>query len=75
MNEELNPLQRIVDDLDNPIKFIQPNISAAEAQYLLKALDYLAISSEEKPGLIENRYHDSLESKMIDIISYAPEDE
>lgn len=75
MANEENPLQKYVDALDNPKKFVQPNISPTEAQYLLKALDYLEITGKDSPGLIETQYHNSLEAKLVDIISYAPEDE
>ena len=75
MTEEINPLQKYVDALDNPEEFIQPRISPTLAQYILKALDYLEITETNQPGLVERENHDVAESIMIDILSYAPEDE
>ena len=72
---EENPLQKYVDAIDNPKEFIQPNISPALAQYIVKALDYLAIAATTQPDLIEPKYHDRAESIMVDIICLAPEDE
>jgi uncharacterized protein YeeX (DUF496 family) len=64
-----NPLQKHVDAIDNPQEYVQPNISVDEGQYLLKALDYLAIRAEE---YVERPIHDELEEKMTDIILEAP---
>jgi uncharacterized protein YeeX (DUF496 family) len=64
-----NPLQKHVDAIDNPQEYVQPNISVDEGQYLLKALDYLAIRAEE---YVERPLHDELEEKMTDIILEAP---
>ena len=75
MTEKENPLQKYVDALDNPKEFVQPDITPALAQYVLKALDYLEITGASQPGLVEREHHDAAESIMIDIISYAPEDE
>jgi hypothetical protein len=72
---EDNPLQKYVDAIDNPKEFVQPNISPALAQYIVKALDYLAIAATTQPDLIEPKYHDRAESIMVDIICLAPEDE
>jgi hypothetical protein len=72
---EDNPLQKHVDAIDNPKEFVQPNISPALAQYIVKALDYLAIAATTQPDLIEPKYHDRAESIMVDIICLAPEDE
>jgi hypothetical protein len=72
---ENNPLQKYVDAIDNPKEFVQPNISPALAQYIVKALDYLAIAAITQPDLIEPKYHDRAESIMVDIICLAPEDE
>ena len=52
-----------------------PVITPALAQYVLKALDYLEITGASQPGLVDREHHDAAESIMIDIISYAPEDE
>lgn len=75
MTDEENPLQKYLDALDNPKAFVQPVITPALAQYVLKALDYLEITGAAQPGLVEREHHDVAESIMIDIISYAPEDE
>jgi len=44
MTSDENPLQKYVDALDGPNEFVQPVITPALAQYVLKALDYLEIS-------------------------------
>lgn len=75
MTSDENPLQKYVDALDGPKEFVQPVITPALAQYVLKALDYLEISGASQQGLVEREHHDAAESIMIDIISYAPEDE
>lgn len=72
---EENPLKKYLDAIDNPKEFIQPNISPKLAQYIVKALDYLEITGANQPGLVEREQHDLAESMMIDIISYAPENE
>lgn len=72
---EENPLQKYVEAIDNPKEFVQPNISPALAQYIVKALDYLAIAASTQPDLIEPKYHDRAESIMVDILCLAPEDE
>lgn len=75
MAEKENPLKKYVDAFDNKNDFDQPKINPALAQYVLKALDYLEITGTSHPELIERELHDRAESIMIDIISYAPEDE
>lgn len=75
MAEEENPLKKYVEEIDNLKKFEQPEISPAQAQYVLKALDYLEITGEGQPGLVEPEHHDAIETAMINIISYAPDDE
>ena len=75
MTEEVNPLHKYVDARDNPEEFIEPRISPSLAQYFLKALDYFEITGTNQPGLVERENHDVAESIMIDILSYAPEDE
>lgn len=72
---EENPLQKYADAIDNQKEFVQPKISPALAQYIVKALDYLAITATKQPDLIEPKYHDRAESIMVDIICLAPEDE
>ena len=64
-----NPLQQHVDNIDNPEEYVPPSLSVAEGQYLLKALDYLAIRAEE---YVERPLHDELEEKMTDVILEAP---
>ena len=75
MTEEANPLQKYVDALDAQKNYVQPTITPELAQYILKALDYLEITAVNQPGLVEREQHDLAESMMIDIISYAPENE
>jgi hypothetical protein len=75
VTEDRNPLQKYIDALDIPKHFVQPVITPALAQYVLKALDYLEITGASQPGLVERVHHDMAESIMIDIISDAPEDE
>lgn len=65
-----NPLQKYVNNIDNPQEYVQPLLSTEEGQYLLKALDYLAIRAEE---YVERPLHDELEEKMTDIILEAPD--
>lgn len=64
-----NPLQKYVDAIDTAEEYVQPPLSTEEGQYLLKALDYLAIRAEE---YVERPLHDELEQKMTDIILEAP---
>lgn len=70
-----NPLQKYVDQLDKP--YVQKPLTPRVAQYILKALDYLHIYSQKNnsPALVEQPLHDQTEADMIDIISYAPEEE
>jgi len=75
MNDEVNPLQKYVDALDAQEDFVQPTITPGLAQYILKALDYLEITGANQPELVEREQHDLAESIMIDIISYAPEND
>jgi hypothetical protein len=75
MSDDDNPLQKYADAWDDPDKFIQPRISPELAQYILKALDCLEISSKEDPSRVERKFHDHAEALLIDIISDAPEDD
>lgn len=75
MSEEDNPLQKYVDAWDDPDRYIQPRVSPQLAQYLLKALDYLEISSKSEPALVERGLHDHAEALLIDVISDAPEND
>ena len=70
-----NPLQKYVDELD--AAYVQPPLTAEGGQYLLKALDYLAIYSEKnsQPELVEQPRHDDLEEMMTGVIMYAPEED
>lgn len=72
---EENPLQKYVEAIDNPKEFVQPSISPALAQYIVKALDYLAITASTQPDLIEPKHHEVAEAIMVDIICLAPENE
>lgn len=71
-----NPLQKYADAFDKIAKFVQPPLKAMEGQYLLKALDYLAIHARihEQPALVEQPMHDNLEAYVLDVISYGPEE-
>ena len=73
-NNEINPLQKYVDALDNKAPFTPPTINPTEAQYLLKALDFLQIWSNEHENQVEQPIHDELEGKLTDIILEAPEE-
>lgn len=73
-NEEVNPLQKYVEALDNPTPFIPPVINPTQAQYVIKALDYLKIWSQEHDDVVEQPLHDQLEEIMVDIVALAPED-
>jgi hypothetical protein len=64
-----NPLQKYVDNIDNPQEYVQPLLSVEEGQYLLKSLDILAIRAED---YVEQPMHEELEQKMTDIILEAP---
>jgi hypothetical protein len=64
-----NPLQKHVDNIDNPQEYVQPLLSVEEGQYLLKSLDILAIRAED---YVEQPMHEELEQKMTDIILEAP---
>lgn len=72
-NEEVNPLQKYVEALDNPTPFIPPVINPTQAQYVIKALDYLKIWSQEYDDVVEQPLHDQLEEIMVDIVALAPE--
>lgn len=71
-NDEPNPLQKYVDKLDNPTTYIQPVINPTQAQYLIKALDYLKICSQEHDDVIEQPLHDQIEEILVDIVALAP---
>ncbi len=73
LNEKPNPLQKYVDALDNLSTYVPPVINPTQAQYLIKALDYLKIWSQEYNNVIEQPLHDQLEEMMVDIVSLAPE--
>ena len=75
MSDEVNPLQKYADALDAQKNYVQPTINPELAQYILKALDYLEITGANQPELVEREQHNLAESIMIDIISYAPENE
>ena len=70
-----NPLQKYVDQLDQ--QYVQPPLTPRVAQYILKALDYLHIYSEkhQQPELVEQPLHEQVESDMVDVIAYAPEED
>lgn len=73
LNNEPNPLQKYVDELDNPPTYVQPVINPTHAQYLIKALDYLKIWSQEHDDVVEQPLHDQVEEIMLDIVALAPE--
>lgn len=72
-NDEVNPLQKYVDALDNPPPYIPPVINPTQANYLIKALDYLKIWSQEHDDVLEQPVHDKVEEIMMDIVTFAPE--
>lgn len=74
-NEEVNPIQKYVDEIDNPTPYIPPIVSPTQAQYLIKALDYLKIWSREHDDVVEQPLHDQVEELMVDIVALAPEDQ
>jgi hypothetical protein len=71
----INPLQKYVDHIAQP--YVQPTLTPKMAQYILKALDYLYIYSEQhdNPALVEQPLHTHVENDMVDVIAYAPEEE
>jgi len=71
-----NPLQKYVDELDNPTPYTQPTISIRVANYIIKALDYLHIYAGDKdePELIESDVHKEAEEAMADIVILSPEE-
>jgi hypothetical protein len=73
LNEEPNPLQKYVDALDNSPTYFPPVINPTHAQYLIKALDYLRIWSQEHNDVVEQPLHDQVEEMMVDIVALAPE--
>lgn len=73
-NEEVNPLQKYVDALDNPTPYTPPVINPTQANYLIKALDYLKIWSQEHDDVVEQPLHDQLEELLVDVVALAPED-
>lgn len=72
-NQEINPLQKCADALDNPAPYTPPVISATQAQYLIKALDYLKIWSQEYHDITEQPLHEQVEEMMVDIVAFGPE--
>ena len=73
LEEEVNPLKKYLDALDNTTSYSPPVIKPTQAQYLIKALDYLKIWSQEHNDLIEQPVHDQVEEMMMDIVALAPE--
>lgn len=69
-----NPLQKYIDAIDNP--YVQPPLTAEGGQYLLKALDYLVIYADknDQPELVEQPRHENLEAMLVDVITFAPEE-
>ena len=72
-NEEVNPLKKYLDAFDKPTLYSPPVINPTQAQYLIKALDYLKIWSQQHDDVIEQPIHDQLEEMMVDIVLLAPE--
>ena len=73
LNEEPNPLQKYVDAIDNLPTYVPPVINPTHAQYLIKALDYLKIWSQEHNDMVEQPLHDQVEEIMVDIVALSPE--
>lgn len=72
-SEEINPLQKYVDAFDYPPAYTPPVIHPTQAQYLIKALDYLKIWSQKNDDVVEQPLHDQVEEIMIEIVALAPE--
>ncbi len=72
-DNEINPLQKYVDAFDKQEDYVLPKFNPSEAQYLLKALDYLQIWSKRNENAVEQPIHQELEEKLTDIIMDAPE--
>lgn len=73
-SEETNPLQKYVEALDNPTVYTPPLNNSTQAQYLIKALDYLKIWSQEHDDVVEQPLHDQVEEMLVDIVALVPED-
>jgi len=71
--EEVNPLQKYVDAFDEQTEYSPPVINPTQAQYLIKALDYLKIWSQQHDDVVEQPVHDQVEEMMVDIVALAPE--
>ena len=72
-DNEINPLQKYLDAFDKQEVYVPPTFNPSEAQYLLKALDYLQIWSNDNQNVVEQPIHQKLEEKLTDIILDAPE--
>jgi len=70
--KDVNLLQKYVDAIDNPTPFIPPIVNPSQAQYVIKALDYLKIWSREHDDLVEEPLHTQLDEMMVDIVANAP---
>lgn len=68
-----NPLEKYLTREAYVVRPLTPRV----AQYLLKALDYLHIYSvkHNSPALIEQPLHEEIEAMIVDVISYASEEE
>ncbi len=72
-DEEVNPLKKYVDAFNKQTSYSPPVINPTQAQYLIKALDYLKIWSHQHNDVIEQPVHDQVEEMMVDIVALAPE--
>lgn len=68
-----NPLEKYLTK--NP--YVMQPLTPRVAQYILKALDYLHIYSvkHNEPALVEQPLHQEIEEMIVDVISYAPEED
>lgn len=69
-----NPLQKYVDIFNKRDSWVQPALTAVQAQYLIDALDIFDKISDftpvEVPVEIDRKFHDNLCAIMVDIIMY-----
>lgn len=62
-----NPLQKYADIFDKRDSWVQPALTAKQAQYLIDTLDLFDSSWSSR---IDREFHDGLCAIMVDIIMY-----
>lgn len=68
-----NPLQKYADIFDKRDSWVQPALTAVQAQYLIDALDLfdkVMTAPVGKPAEWDRKFHDNLCAIMVDIIMY-----